>query len=93
VYKTDETKSPQYGLIAEEVDEIFPNIVVRNKDNEIDAVQYHVLPILLLNEMKKQQTTIENLTSTVDVMNNAMCSLREQLQEFMERVKTLEANA
>jgi hypothetical protein len=93
VYKTDETQSTQYGLIAEEVDEIFPNIVVRNKNNEIDAVQYHVLPILLLNEMKKQQVTIENLTSTIDTMNAAIGSLKEQLQEFIERVRMLEVNA
>lgn len=80
----------QYGLIAEEVDEIFPDIVIRNINNQIESVQYHVLPVLLLNEMKKQKTTIENLTITVETMNEAIDSLRAQLQEFTQRIKVLE---
>jgi hypothetical protein len=84
IFNDDKTESTQYGLIAEEVDEIFPNIVVRNNNNEIDAVQYHVLPILLLNEMKKQQATIEELKKD----NNKRDAL---IQSLMKRLELLEA--
>jgi hypothetical protein len=39
--------------------------------------------VLLLNEMKKQHATIEN-------MNEVINSLRAQVQEFIERVKSIE---
>jgi hypothetical protein len=33
-YKTDKTSTPQFGLIAEQVAEVNPNLVVRDKDGE-----------------------------------------------------------
>jgi chorismate mutase len=68
VYNGDVSEKKQYGLIAEEVNEIFPSIVVRNKDGEIETVQYHVLPVLLLNEMKKQNTIIQNLMERIKIL-------------------------
>jgi hypothetical protein len=62
-YNDDPNEKTQYGLIAEEVDEVFPNLVYRNKDNEIETVLYNVLPSLLLNEIKKLNeriTALEN---------------------------------
>ena len=52
-YNSDASETKQYGLIAEEVDAVFPGIVVRNADGQPETVQYHVLPALLLNELKK----------------------------------------
>jgi trimeric autotransporter adhesin len=96
-YNGDETETKQYGLIAEEVDEIFPGIVARNKDGQVETVLYNVLPVLLLNEMQKQQVTIEqqqenieNLTITTEKMNAAIASLQEQIANFSKRIKMLE---
>ncbi len=80
VYNDDESNTLQYGLIAEEADQTFPGIVVRNDQGQPETIQYHVLPILLLNEMKKQQATIEQ-------MKDVIASLQEQIQEFIGRVK------
>lgn len=60
-YNNDPLETIQYGLIAEEVDEIFPDLVYRNKDNEIETVLYNVLPVLLLNEIKKLNARIVDL--------------------------------
>lgn len=51
-YKTDSNNHIHYGLIAEEVDELMPNLVVRD-DGEPTSIKYHELPILLLNEFQK----------------------------------------
>lgn len=83
VYNGDENETKQYGLIAEEVEEVFPSIVVTDENGQPETVQYHILPVLLLNEMKKQQKTIEQ-------MNDIVADLKAQLVEFVERVKTLE---
>jgi hypothetical protein len=49
----------QYGLVAEEVAEVYPELVVHDAAGAIETVQYHVLPALLLNELQRQQRTIE----------------------------------
>ena len=89
-YNNDVTEKTQYGLIAEEVDEVFPGIVVYDTDGQPETVQYHVLPVLLLNEMKKQQTTIDNLTVTVENMKAAISSLQKQIKKIVERGSALE---
>ncbi|MFB3105919.1 MAG: tail fiber domain-containing protein, partial [Pseudomonadales bacterium] len=48
-------KPIQYGLIAEEVAEVFPELVVYNEDGEPETVKYRLLSTLLLNELQKQQ--------------------------------------
>ena len=48
-------KPIQYGLVAEEVAEVFPDLVVYDEDGEPETVKYHMLATLLLNELQKQQ--------------------------------------
>src|SRR6185369_10268904 len=66
VYNSDASETKQYGLIAEEVEEVFPQIVARDKNGEVESVLYHVLPVLLLNEMQKQQATIEQQQNNIE---------------------------
>jgi len=60
-FKADKTKEKQYGLIAEEVNDIFPDLVLYNNEGMPESVKYHELPILLLNEIKKLAKRIEQL--------------------------------
>jgi hypothetical protein len=53
VYNSDASETTQYGLIAEEVADVFPGIVVNNISGQPETIQYHVLPVLMLNEFKK----------------------------------------
>ncbi len=54
---TDGAKPLDYGLIAEEVVEVYPDLVVRDESGEIETVQYHKLTPMLLNELQEQQRT------------------------------------
>ncbi len=45
----------QYGLIAEEVAKVYPELVTRNAKGEIEGVRYDELTSLLLNEVQRQQ--------------------------------------
>jgi hypothetical protein len=67
-YNGDASEAKQYGLIAEEVDAIFPEIVAHDADGQPYTVQYHVLPVLLLNEVQKQQAWIKDLAARVAVL-------------------------
>jgi trimeric autotransporter adhesin len=60
-YKQDPTGERQYGLIAEEVAKVYPELVVRDNKGEIESVQYRELIPLMLNEMHQQQATLATL--------------------------------
>jgi hypothetical protein len=71
-YKSDKSATSQFGLIAEEVAEVNPDLVVRDKNGEIYTVRYDAVNAMLLNEFLKehrkveeQETTIARLKSTV----------------------------
>jgi Chaperone of endosialidase len=53
--KSDPNGALQYGLIAEEVATIYPELVVRDANGRIDGVRYDELAPMLLNEVQKQQ--------------------------------------
>jgi hypothetical protein len=54
----DETHTRQYGLVAEEVAQVSPELVVFDKDGVPQTVRYHFVNAMLLNEVQKQQNTI-----------------------------------
>lgn len=53
--KTDPAGAVQYGLIAEEVDKLYPELVIRDAAGTIQGVRYDELAPMLLNEVQKQQ--------------------------------------
>jgi len=53
----------QYGLIAEEVDQVVSETTLPDKDGQIQTVAYQLLPPMLLNEAQKQRKTLEALQS------------------------------
>jgi hypothetical protein len=52
-FKSDATKETHFGLIAEEVHEVMPELVLYDNENKPSGIQYHELPVILLNELKK----------------------------------------
>ena len=62
-YKNDESKSTQFGLIAEEVAEVVPDLVIFDKDNNPESVKYHLMAPMLLNEIQKLEARIAELES------------------------------
>jgi len=83
-YKSDNTSTPQFGLIAEEVAEINPDLVVRDENDEIHTVRYEAVNAMLLNEFLKehrknqeQQAIIIQLKST-DAKQEAIISQQQK---------------
>lgn len=65
-YKQDASRAIQYGLIAEEVETVYPELVLRNTNNQIETVAYHHLPALLLAGYQQQQEVIAGLTQRLE---------------------------
>jgi hypothetical protein len=73
----DGSKPVQYGLIAEEVDEVYPDLVAHTADGTIETVKYQVLDSMLLNEVQRQQGEIRGLEQQ-----------NRSLQERLEKLET-----
>jgi hypothetical protein len=59
--KSDATGTRQYGLIAEEVAKVYPELVIRNVSGRIDGVRYDELAPMLLNETQQQAAETRDL--------------------------------
>jgi hypothetical protein len=57
----DGSRPLDYGLIAEEVAEVYPDLVVYSSTGEVETVQYQKLNVMLLNEIQKQRREIAEL--------------------------------
>ena len=78
----DETQTRQYGLVAEEVAQAAPQLVVFDKDGLPQTVRYHFVNAMLLNEVQKQHGQIEAL-------KQENTELRQQLQAVLLQVKQI----
>src|SRR2546421_10887184 len=64
-YKSDATDTPQFGLIAEEVAAVNPDLVVRDKNGEIYTVRYDAVNAMLLNEFLKAHRKAQQQEATI----------------------------
>ena len=69
----------QYGLIAEEVAKIYPDLVVYDKDGQPETIRYHLLTPMLLNEVQKQQ-------KVVSAQQDVIATQQQQLNAALEKV-------
>ena len=79
----DGSRPMQYGLIAEEVADVYPDLVAHSADGQIETVKYQVLDVMLLNEVQLQKTEIV-------AQRGQMRTLEQQIKEQQERLAKLE---
>jgi hypothetical protein len=69
--KSDPRGALQYGLIAEEVAKVYPELVIRNESGRIDGVRYDELAPMLLNELQQQAAQIRDLKQQMAELKGA----------------------
>jgi hypothetical protein len=67
----DGSRALQYGLIAEEVANLFPDMVGYDKDGQLSSVKYQSLAPMLLNEVQKQNRQLQTERSTTERGSNS----------------------
>ncbi len=58
-------KIPQFGLVAEDVEAVNPDLVVRDKDGKVNTVRYEAINAMLLNEFLKEHRKVEEQQATI----------------------------
>jgi hypothetical protein len=69
------TSHIQFGLIAEEVEQVMPELVGLDDEDKPFSVKYHDLPALLLNELQKQAKVIEDLKDRLSEIEEIITGL------------------
>ena len=90
-YNADKNGRTQYGLIAEEVATVNPDLVVQHKDGEISTVRYEQVNAMLLNEFLKEHKKVQNLEVTVAQKQQGMEVLTAQLKEQAAQIQKVSA--
>jgi hypothetical protein len=93
-YKNDATGTPQFGLVAEEVAEVNPDLVVRDEKSEIYTVRYDAINAMLLNEFLKEhrafvqeQRNVEEQQKEIDVLKAELKEQRSLIQKVSDKLE------
>jgi hypothetical protein len=89
-YNSDINGRTQYGLVAEDVAEVNPDLVVR-RNGEISTVRYEQVNAMLLNEFLKEHKKVQNLEVTVAQQQKGMEVLTAQLREQAAQIQKVSA--
>ena len=82
---------PQFGLIAEEVQKVNPDLVVRDKDGKVNTVRYEAVNAMLLNEFLKEHMRVKQLEATVAQQQKGLEILTAQLKEQGTQIQKVTA--
>jgi hypothetical protein len=71
---------PQFGLVAEEVAKLNPDLVVRDRNGDIYSVRYEAVNAMLLNEFLKARRQIDAQQKQIDALTAGLQKVRAQLE-------------
>jgi hypothetical protein len=86
-YKSDTTDTPQFGLIAEEVAKVNPDLVVRDKDGKPYSVRYDQVNAMLLNEFLKEHRKVQELGKGMEVLTAQLKGQAAQIQKVSAQLE------
>jgi hypothetical protein len=96
--KSEPNGSVQYGLIAEEVANVYPELVTRGSDGAIEGVRYDELAPMLVNELQKQRrrmaaqkTELRAVEAELASQSAQLATTSKQLAELDDLRKELQA--
>jgi hypothetical protein len=86
-YKIHKDTTPQFGLIAEELAQVNPDLVVRDKNGEIYTVRYDAVNAMLLNEFLKEHRKVEEEQAIITELKSTVAQQQQGLQTVIARVE------
>src|SRR3954470_2434786 len=90
-YRSDSKGTPQFGLIAEEVAKVNPDLVVRNRNGEIYSVRYDQVNAMLLNEFLKEHRKNEAQQAIIAQLKSGLDALTATVKDQAAQIQTVSA--
>jgi len=79
----------QYGLIAEDVEKVYPELVIRDMEGSIQGVRYDELAPMLLNEMQRQQQVNAAQGAMIQALQQQLAAIQATLGKLQTKGDTL----
>jgi hypothetical protein len=86
--EVDPERIPQFGLIAEEVEKVNPDLVGHDENGNINAVRYEAVNAMLLNEFLKEHRKVQEQGATIAQMKKQIEVLTVGLQKVTAQVES-----
>ena len=86
-HELDADEIPQFGLIAEQVEKVNPDLVVRDKDGKVTSVRYDAVNAMLLNEFLKEHRTVQEQQKEIDALKAELKEQRALIQKVNDKVE------
>ena len=90
-YKGDVTNTPEWGLIAEEVAKVNPDLIIKDKEGKPFTVRYEEVNVLLLNEFLKEHKKVEEQQVSISQLKSEMQTMVAQLKEQAAQIQKVSA--
>src|SRR5438477_4194499 len=78
---------PQFGLVAEEVEKVNPDLVVRGEDGKVMTVRYEAVNAMLLNEFLKEHSRVEAQQEAIAELNSTVAQQQKQIEALTSIVQ------
>jgi hypothetical protein len=82
---------PQFGLVAEEVERVSPDLVKRDRDGKLQTVRYDAINAMLLNEFLKEYRKNEEQEKTIVELKSGMTALAALVKEQASQIQKVSA--
>jgi uncharacterized coiled-coil protein SlyX len=79
----------QFGLIAEQVEKIDPDLVVRDEDGTVSTVRYEAVNAMLLNEFLKEHRIVQSLQHTAAQQETTIDALKSTIARQQAQIEKL----
>ena len=83
----DPDRIPQFGLVAEEVEKVSPDLVARDEDGKVNTVRYEAVNAMLLNEFLKEHRKVEEQGATIAKQQKQIEALTAGLQKVTAQLR------
>jgi hypothetical protein len=86
-HELDPDDIPQFGLVAEQVEKVNPDLVARDEQGKVYSVRYEAVNAMLLNEFLKEHGQVQQLKATVAQQQKQIETLTATVQKVSERIE------
>jgi hypothetical protein len=83
----DPEHTPQFGLVAEEVEKVNPDLVVRDTEGKPYTVRYEAVNAMLLNEFLKEHRKVEEQSRKIQEQDATIAQFKKEMQTIAARLK------
>src|SRR2546430_756407 len=85
--EVDAERTPEFGLVAEQVEKVNPDLITRDPDGKAFTVRYEAVNAMLLNEFLKEHRKVEEQSRKIQEQDATITQFKKEMQTIVARLK------